>query len=83
MAAPVQADMDRPLPVRMAEAFTALSEEGVIDDELAGRMRSAAGFRNVAVHAYDRLDWNIVHAVSHEGLALRRSPSQRSCTVGT
>lgn len=68
MAVHVLATAERPAPVSMGETFTALAAEGVIDDELASRMRSAVGFRNVAVHAYVRLDWDIVHAVSHEGL---------------
>jgi uncharacterized protein YutE (UPF0331/DUF86 family) len=68
MAVHVLADSDRPLSVTMGEAFTALAEERVIDAELAARMRAAVGFHDVAVHAYDRLDWDIVHAVSHEGL---------------
>ena len=68
MAVHVLAETGRPLPVTMGEAFTALAEEGIIDDELAARMRGAVGFRNVAVHAYERFDWDIVHAVSHRGL---------------
>jgi len=68
MAVHVLATTERPAPVSMSEAFTALAEEGAIDDELASRMRSAVGFRDIAVHAYQRLDWDVVHAVSHEGL---------------
>mgnify|MGYP006311312065 CR=1 FL=1 len=56
------------VPSTMGEAFTELASLGVIDDDLAARMRAAVGFRNVAVHAYEQLDWAIVHAVSHEGL---------------
>lgn len=68
MAVHVLSDLDRPLPATMGGAFTELADEGIVDDALATRMRAAVGFRNVAVHAYQRLDWDVVHAVSHEGL---------------
>ncbi len=31
-------------------------------------MHGAVGFRNIAVHNYQSIDWNIVHAVAHQGL---------------
>lgn len=31
-------------------------------------MISAVSFLNLAVHAYDKIDWGIVHRLSHEGL---------------
>jgi len=40
---------------------------GKIDAALAARMRSAVGFRNLAVHAYQKLDMGPVHKLSHEG----------------
>ena len=33
-------------------------------DALAVRLRGAVGFRNIAVHNYDRVDWAIVFAIS-------------------
>ncbi len=47
----------------MAESFTSLSEIGVIDEELAERMRKAVGFRNIAVHEYEKIDWDIVFSI--------------------
>ncbi len=32
------------------------------------RMRAAVGFRNLAVHAYHRIDWAIVHRLTHDGV---------------
>ena len=32
--------------------------------ELAGRMRRAVGFRNISVHAYQALDWAVVHSIA-------------------
>lgn len=68
MAAHVLVDRSRPAPHTMGEAFDLLAAEGVIDQEIAQRMRAAVGFRNIAVHAYQRIDWEIVHAISYEGL---------------
>ncbi len=55
-------------PETMGEAFDALAEADVISEALAQRMRSAVGFRNVAVHAYQAIDWTIVHRLTYEGV---------------
>ena len=68
MATHVLVDTTQPAPQTMGEAFDLLAAEGVISGTLAARMRSAVGFRNVAVHAYQAIDWDIVHAITHEGL---------------
>lgn len=31
-------------------------------------MRKAVGFRNIAVHAYDSIDWEIVYSIATERL---------------
>jgi uncharacterized protein YutE (UPF0331/DUF86 family) len=67
-AAHVLAESERPPPATMGEAFTLLAAEGVITTELAARMRSAVGFRNIAVDTYHRIDWHIVHRLTYEGL---------------
>lgn len=55
-------------PATMGESFTHLAAEGWLSHELAGRLRAAVGFRNLAVHAYDDLDWSIVHRLTTEGV---------------
>ena len=55
---------DAPAPQTMGEVFSTLAALGVISDELAARLRAAVGFRNIAVHNYDRVDWAIVFAIS-------------------
>ena len=55
-------------PSSMGEAFEILSDEGVLPPELAQRMKKAVGFRNIAVHAYQRIDWAIVFDISHHRL---------------
>jgi uncharacterized protein YutE (UPF0331/DUF86 family) len=47
----------------MAEVFSSLAREGIIDDRLANSLRSAVGFRNISVHEYESIDWNIVESI--------------------
>lgn len=68
LAAHLVADLDVPAPETMAGVFAALGEAGVLSPELTGRMRAAVGFRNVAVHAYQSIDWAVVHRISHDHL---------------
>ena len=42
------------------DAFALLGRHGVLEPELAGRMRRAAGFRNVLVHEYVEVDDDVV-----------------------
>ena len=51
------------VPATMGAVFDALAEQNVIDAALAHRLKSAVGFRNLAVHQYEALDWTIVHAI--------------------
>lgn len=64
----VVADSEQPAPQTMGQAFDALARMHVINDDLAQRMRAAVGFRNIAVHNYQAVDWAIVFAISHRGL---------------
>lgn len=55
---------EEPLPATMRESFDVLEGLGLIDSNLCQRMQAAIGFRNVAVHSYQEIDWNIVHAIT-------------------
>lgn len=57
-----------PPPDTMGAAFERLAEAGILGPELSLRMRKAVGFRNIAVHAYDAIDWEIVHAIATDRL---------------
>jgi uncharacterized protein YutE (UPF0331/DUF86 family) len=59
----VIAGLDVPAPVTMGGAFDALAAAGVIEADLAGSLKKAVGFRNIAVHQYEAIDWAIVFAV--------------------
>ena len=68
LAAHLLAAQSLPAPKSMGEAFAQLEEIGLIDSDLALALRKVVGFRNVAVHAYDTLDLQIVHAIATRGL---------------
>jgi len=40
-----------------------------LSPELAVRMKNAAGFRNIAVHNYEAINWQIVHAIATRHLS--------------
>ena len=54
------AEKNTAVPATMAEGFSMLADTGIIAGEIASRMAKAAGFRNIAVHAYRKIDWDIV-----------------------
>lgn len=36
---------------------------------LATRLKKAVGFRNIAVHSYEAINWHIVHSIATSHLA--------------
>jgi uncharacterized protein YutE (UPF0331/DUF86 family) len=70
------ADSNIPAPDTMGGTFDALAELGCIDHELAGRLEKAVGFRNIAVHNYQAIDWYIVHTIALTRLADFRAFAQ-------
>ncbi len=50
-------------PESMGAVFSHLAREEIIPDELAEHLKSAVGFRNIAVHEYEEIDWRIVHSI--------------------
>ncbi|MFP3940149.1 MAG: type VII toxin-antitoxin system HepT family RNase toxin [Thermoanaerobaculia bacterium] len=63
LAAHVVATEGLGLPGKLAESFTLLEREDVIDSGLAERLRKMAGFRNIAVHEYAEVDPEIVDSI--------------------
>jgi len=68
LAAHVLSDTKQPAPQTMGETFDLLAAEGVIPATLCKRMRGAVGFRDIAVHSYQAIGWDIVHTITHEGM---------------
>ncbi len=54
---------DIPALATMSSAFDGLARMGRLDPALALRLKKAVGFRNVAVHNYDKVNWQIVYSI--------------------
>ena len=52
-----------PMPDTMSATFTLLESNKIISDALAQRLVKAVGFRNLCVHEYDKINWDIVFAI--------------------
>ncbi|MEX1198747.1 MAG: DUF86 domain-containing protein [Pseudohongiellaceae bacterium] len=57
-----------PAPQSMGQSFQLLADHGVINPELATGLRKAVGFRNILVHSYETINWEIVFALCTERL---------------
>lgn len=56
------------VPSSSRDSFALLVSGGVIDQDLADRLMRMVGFRNLAVHQYQRLDIAIVRSVIERNL---------------
>ncbi len=56
-------------PASMGQSFEALQEVGIIDETLARQMKAAVGFRNIAIHEYEEINWEIVLKICEKHLA--------------
>ena len=63
------AGMDTPPPDTMGQTFDVLAREGGLTSELATNLKKAVGFRNIAVHNYESINWIIVHNIVRYHLA--------------
>jgi uncharacterized protein YutE (UPF0331/DUF86 family) len=59
---------DYPPPTTMGQVFEVMNKAGFIDAKLTERMKKAVGFRNLAVHNYDAINWAIVYAIATQHL---------------
>lgn len=62
------AGMEVPPPDTMGQTFDILAQQGILDDTLAIRLKKAVGFRNIAIHNYERINWMIVHSIARHHL---------------
>lgn len=73
LAAHVVSSESYGVPGTLAESFTLLERQGVIDAKLADRLRKIAGFRNIFVHRYAELDRAVIDGIVKGSLGdLRR-----------
>jgi len=52
-----------PLPATMREGFEALAEAGILTQDIADRMIKAVGVRNILVHTYTKINWEIIWVI--------------------
>jgi len=55
-------------PSTMGEAFEILCEHNIIDLSLTKNLIQMVGMRNIIAHAYQKINYNLVHAALHERL---------------
>jgi len=68
IASYIIAEHDVQTPMSMSEGFESLHEINIIDVNLMERMKKSVGFRNIAVHEYRSISWEIVYSIVSENL---------------
>lgn len=63
IGAHIAASQNQPGPATMAETFEQLYRMGVINADLAVQLKKSVGFRNIAIHNYSTINWQVVHAI--------------------
>jgi uncharacterized protein YutE (UPF0331/DUF86 family) len=56
------------VPQETREAFSLLEAAGMLDPALTNQLKKMVGFRNVAIHEYQKLDLEIVRRIVAESL---------------
>lgn len=56
------------LPQSSRDAFEIMAKQGLIDEDLAMRLKSMVGFRNIAVHDYQKLNLEVIEKIIKEHL---------------
>ena len=63
LAAHILASCDSKVPTTMAESFEFLFEKKIISKRISERMQKSVGFRNIAIHEYTSLNWDLVYSI--------------------
>ena len=69
-------------PQESRHAFELLRDAGLIEADLARRMSAMVGFRNVAVHDYQRLNLDVVEAIVTRRLGDFLEFTRRAVEIG-
>ncbi|NLV21665.1 MAG: DUF86 domain-containing protein [Syntrophomonadaceae bacterium] len=51
------------VPNNSRDAFNFLAERGILEEELTNRLKSTVGFRNIAVHDYQKMNLDILQQI--------------------
>ena len=69
----IVSDTEEAAPQSMGDVFSRLEKLVIITPESSRQLKKAAGFRSVAVHNYQTINWAMVHSVcSHSLVDFRR-----------
>lgn len=68
IASHILAERNGPTPTTMAESFILLAQNKIISDATAQDLVKSVGLRNLLVHEYSKIDWNIVATVANSHL---------------
>ena len=60
--------MNMPAPETMGQTFEILAQQNVLPAQVADQLKKSVGFRNIAVHNYEAINWQIVHSIVSEHL---------------
>lgn len=60
--------MNMPAPETMGQTFEILAQQNVLPANVADQLKKSVGFRNIAVHNYEAINWQIVHSIVREHL---------------
>lgn len=55
-------------PTSNRDAFQVLFEQGVLEEELLKKCQNMAGFRNILVHMYEKIDLSAVYTIVKKNL---------------
>lgn len=66
LASHLLAERNGRTPTTMAESFILLADEKIISMETANSLVKSVGLRNLLVHEYSKIDWDIVARVAND-----------------
>ena len=68
IASHIHSELNTTTPATMGEVFITLAEAQVIPTGLGEKLRRAVGFRNISVHEYEQIDWEVVYSICTRSL---------------
>jgi uncharacterized protein YutE (UPF0331/DUF86 family) len=60
--------INMPAPETMGQTFEILAQQKVLSTHVADQLKKSVGFRNIAVHNYEAINWQIVHSIVRDHL---------------
>ena len=73
----IVAEKELGVPQNSREAFEFLEENNLIEEKIAEKLKAMVGFRNIAVHEYQKLNLKIVEAIIENEIEVVKNFSQK------